>query len=102
MLSVFFNHDKSFKKKVLKYHILELVLTSVFNECMSLSSVPNVSIFKHFKHSWAQLNVVKSNTGMSHEVVFNALKHVGEGIINFATDRLQNTQPRADYMEFLE
>ena len=46
--------------------------------------------------------MAKCDTSMSHEAVVNALKYVGDDIIDFANERLRDNQPRADNTELLE
>ena len=85
-----------------RHHILELVLTCVFSECVSSSSGPNVAIFKRFQQFWTSVDKESYETGHNHEEVAKSIKEDKDEIIGFATSQLERNQPRDDYREFLE
>jgi len=81
---------------------MELILESVFNESMAISSAPDVSLFKIFQQYWTFLSQTSYEAGVGDEAVATALKEVKKNIIEFSITQLREVQPRDDYREFLE
>ena len=85
-----------------RHHMMELILTAVFNESMGASSGPDVPIFKRFQQQWEFIDVNHYDTSITHEVAARVLNDSKEYMIAFATAHLCENQPRNDYPEFLE
>ena len=98
--------EQKLKKELLhlacRHHVFELVLASVFKECMGVSSGPDVSIFKRFQESWKFIDQMSYESGASNYVVAEALREGKDILIAFTLDQLLVNQPRDDYRELLE
>src|SRR6478609_12047720 len=52
-----------------RHHMLELVLAAVFNDCMGVTSGPDVAIFKRFQQAWQFINQGEYETSDSIEII---------------------------------
>ena len=84
-----------------RHHIFELVLATVFKECMSGSSGPDVAIFKRFRQNWAVINQTKFDTATTIDEMPRLRSKVQESR-DFALKQLEEQQLRDDYHELLE
>lgn len=84
-----------------RHHIFEVVLKSVFDIKMPLSSGPNVALFKRFKEFWPKIDQNKVKTGMQTEEIKHILKPFKSDIAKFIDLCLTIQQPRDDYKELL-
>jgi hypothetical protein len=79
---------------------MEIVLQKVFTalKITSASSGPDIAIFKRFREQWPSIDH-KSYQTATDTVEIQSLK---EGTLQFALSKLEMSQPRDDYREFLE
>ena len=85
-----------------RHHIYEIVLASIFKECMGKSSGPDIAILKRFKDQWTKFDKSCYKTSDKDTTVNNALDDHSQSIEAFALAQLQMSQPRDDYKELLE
>ena len=84
-------------------HILEIVLRSVFETKLKLTtSGPDMDIFKRFKEQWPNIDKTKYDMGMKDTFVKTSVLNIKGHIIKFCLKCLENEQCRDDYREFLE
>ena len=87
-----------------RHHVFELVLASVFSESMTVSSGPDVAIFKRFQQAWPTINQASYETGADNVEMSNILDETrgttmttGDSVMTFAMNQLLTRQPRDDY-----
>lgn len=85
-----------------RHHIMELVIGAVFKVCLGVTSSPEVPLFARFQKYWEFVAQDRYDTGMADEFVSRSLKNIRGSTIEFANRYLTESQPRDDYMEFLE
>lgn len=85
-----------------RHHIYELVLKSVFEAKLCITSGPDVPIFKRFQQFWGNIDQNKFKAGIMNDFVKTILNDVCDNVISFANNYLLLKQPREDYREFLE
>jgi hypothetical protein len=85
-----------------RHHIHEIMLEEVFLQSMGPSSGPNITLFQRFQSFWPNIEVNSYKSGIADQSVHMALQGDIAEMIQFATNQLQNVQPRDDYMELLE
>ncbi|KAL4090708.1 hypothetical protein QTP88_025495 [Uroleucon formosanum] len=86
-----------------RHHIFEIILQSVFSYSkLTTMSGPEIPIFKRFKNNWNQIDQTKYSTWVSDNEVKKILHKVGDDVIIFCKDTLNQNLPRDDYKEFLE
>jgi len=81
-----------------RHHIFEIVLAAVFNQCMGVTSGPDVAIFKRFQQAWKIINQDEYETSASVEIIVENK----DSIMEFAIRHIEIGQPRDDYRELLE
>ena len=85
-----------------RHHIYELILSGAFDEKISQSSGPTISIFKKFQESWPKISKQKFIPGIKDEYVRQPIQDTNE-VLEFAMQTLQKVKhPREDYREFVE
>lgn len=86
-----------------RHHIMELVLSAAFQSTMGESSGPEVLLFKRFQARWESFNSTSFEPGIAEVSVCAVIPDdVRQQTLKFATNQLQNIQPRDDYLELLE
>ena len=86
-----------------KHHTFEIILRSIFDEKLSLSSSqPNVSIFKCFQQAWPQIDMLKFRARTGEPSINEILNTDLKGILDFVKSCLVQLQPGGDYKELLE
>ena len=88
--------DKNMLWLACRHHILEIMLEAVVSINLQASTGPEIAIFKRFRSKWPTLD--KSNFCTASDEVSD----FADDIILFATNQLEQFQPRDDYREFLE
>ena len=77
-------------------------MRGVFDEKISQSSGPTISIFKKFQESWPKISKQKFIPGIKDANIRQSIQDTNE-VLQFAMQTLQKVkQPREDYREFLE
>ena len=98
--------EKKLGKKLLhfpcRHHILELVLASVFRECMGQSSGPDIAVFKRFQSKWKTIDVSRYETGDTNQTIGMSLEGERNNLSAFILSHLAINQPRDDYRELLQ
>ena len=82
------------------YHILEIVLSSVFKTVMGDTTGPCVEVFKRFQSQWDVIN--KENFDLPNEADFQEIRHLREEAQETYTALFDTTFPHDDYRKFLE
>lgn len=86
-----------------RHHIFEILLEKVYTECMnSISSGPDIALFKRFQEKFRSLNLVAYNTLMDDEELKLKVSPYKEDVLSFCMEHLQKEHPRDDYRELLE
>lgn len=80
------------------HHMFELLLAAVFNDCMRLTSGPDVAIFKRFQQAWPFITQGEYETASSVEIIAKNK----DSILEFAIQYIKIGQPRDNYKELLE
>lgn len=98
--------EQMFKKELMhfacRHHIMELIMSGIFNEIYGPSSGPNIPLFKKLKTNWDRIDKTRICTEVSNDIQL-IFKPVKTKIIKFAKNLLeQNETFRNDYKEFLE
>jgi hypothetical protein len=86
-----------------RHHILEIVLEKVFSLSLNIpSSGPDIQIFKRLQAQWDQIDKLKFRTAIG-DIKVSAIisQDIRERVLDFALQRFEETQPRADYRELL-
>ena len=95
--------DRDLLYLLFRRHILEIVLRSVFETKLKLTtSGPDVGIFKRFKEQWPNIDKTKYDMGMKDTFVKTSVLNIKGHIIKFCLKYLENEQCRDNYREFLE
>lgn len=83
-----------------RHHVFEIVLQKVFMalKITSASSGPDIAMFKRFKEQWSSIDQSSYLTAAG----MTEIDSFGEQTLQFAMQNLKMSQPRDDYMEFLE
>lgn len=86
-----------------RHHIMELVVGAAFEKTIGGASTgPEILPFKRFQEHWQFVDQEKfqpASTDPSVEVLVSSSR---ADILEFANDQLKNSQPRDDYLEFVE
>lgn len=85
-----------------RHHIMELILSCIFNLYFPGSSGPEVSLFKKFKNSWSQIDKTKYEKGLRNSSLNESFKKEHHRLIDFLQEYLNKKHPRKDYKEFIE
>lgn len=85
-----------------RHHIYELVLRSVFELKLSISSGPEISLFKRFQQAWEKIDSTKFKCGIADDNVKIKTEDISHNIIEFCNQQLKKQHVRDDYKEFLE
>jgi hypothetical protein len=85
-----------------RHHILDIMLEAVVSLSLSVSSGPDIQIFKRFKANWLKLDKQTYQTAADCPVTVLITDNIKEDIIRFAMKQLDECQPRDDYKELLE
>ena len=81
-----------------RHHVMEIMLEKVFMALnLSLSTGPDIAIFKRFRDKWPSINVDSYSTADNDDII-----SFKESTIEFAMALLTQSQPRDDYRECLE
>lgn len=98
--------EKQLRKNLLylacRHHILEVVLRSVFDHKMGLTTGPQPDIFKRFQMYWPNIDQSKYMEGVQDDSVKNSVKDFEKEVSEFLRIQLTNIQPRDDYLEFIK
>ena len=85
-----------------RHHIYEILLRGAFDEKISQSSGPTISIFKKCQETWPKISKQKFILGIKEEYVRWSIQDTNE-VLEFAMQTLQKVkQTREDYRGFLE
>ena len=77
-----------------RHHMMEVLLSDMFNVCFGKSAAPEIIIFKHFRDTWCELN---------HDIIeHSVLIVVSDQLKSFISLQLREQHPREDYREFLQ
>jgi hypothetical protein len=85
-----------------RHHIMEVILTGVFNTLYEPSSGPNILLFQRFQVKWKFIDHSKFSTAEDDDIVSSLVQDIKEDVIAFAENQLQSGNFRDDYKEFLE
>ena len=85
-----------------RHHIHEIMLQEVFTEALGPSSGPDIAIFKRFQACWPSIHFTEYQPGILDTEIAVAVLDDAADMINFASEQLQQFQPRDDYKELLE
>lgn len=87
-----------------RHHIYEIILRSVFDEKISVSSGPNIPQFKKFQQAWTSINKSNFKPGIEDKQVRRSVKvSTATEMLQFMLTTLENEQqPREDYRELIE
>lgn len=84
-----------------RHHIFEILLRSVFDAKISISSGPSVKIFHRFRDTWTKIDKSNFKSGVEDLHVKNVIGDTTE-IQEFTIKSLKDMQPREDYKELLQ
>lgn len=89
-----------------RHHILEIVLSHVFDIVFGASNSPEIQIFKRFATGWENhplgISAYRSRTGVADEDMEEFLLSNRAEILPFCKRQLNEYLPREDYREILE
>lgn len=72
-----------------RHHIMELIISTVFEICITVKSAPEVALFKRFQEYWSFIDRDKYATGISFDDVSNLVEDKKQGTINYAKKYLE-------------
>ncbi|KAK3928606.1 Aconitate hydratase, mitochondrial [Frankliniella fusca] len=85
-----------------RHHVYERVLEDVYHEVMGPSLGPEVGIFRTLQKKWESIDKTQYITYATYAISRRALQGDREAIIKFCEEHITGSQPRDDYLEFLE
>ena len=85
-----------------RHHILELIAGAAFSTAMGSSSAPDVLLLKKFKERWQHIDKTAFEDSSTDEYTTSAVADIKDGMVTLLKKVVNVSQPRDDYMEFLE
>ncbi|GBN35817.1 hypothetical protein AVEN_136996-1 [Araneus ventricosus] len=89
--------EQKMNKKLLylacRHHIVELIISAVFNKCMGFSSAPDVLLFKRFQAYWEFIDKNKYETGINNDILAK-VADIKDDRIQFAEKLLHYSHSR--------
>lgn len=85
-----------------RHHIMELIVSKVFDTLMGPSSGPIIKLFQRFGEYWGSIDRSSYESGLHVDSIASALNIVRDDLIHFILQQLTKFQPRDDYRELLQ
>lgn len=85
-----------------RHHMLECIVSSVFNSLFEDSTGPMIKLFERFKKAWPQLKSEPLETALSDDTISYLLTPIQKQQSKFVVAQLKENHARKDYLEFLE
>ncbi|KAE9531874.1 hypothetical protein AGLY_010076 [Aphis glycines] len=85
-----------------RHHIYEIILRSIFDKKLNISTGKDVPIFKRFQHSWNKIDKYDFSPGILDEKIKGIINPHLTRVLEFVKEHLKILQPRNDYKELLE
>lgn len=88
--------EQKLKKELLllacSNYIMELIISTLFEICIRIESLPEVALFKRFQEYWSFIDKDKYKPGNSCDDVVNVVGDIKQETINYAKKYLKNKE----------
>lgn len=90
--------EQKLKKEILSlacgHHIMELIISNVFEVCMRAAYSPEVALLKRFQVYWEMIDPKNYESGVSFDIVAKLVKDVREERIVYAKKHMEQREPK--------
>jgi len=94
--------NRSLLNAACRHHIMELIVTKVFDSLMEASSGTTSKIFQRFSEHWSSIDREDYDPGVCETLIANELNTVKDYLIEFFRGQLSQHQPRDDYKKLIQ